>query len=96
MAANLNKDLRHMIDETDQFLRSAAAGGDEALTAARGKFAEQLAQMQGQLDELERAGMARARNAARAADQTVHAHPYGAMGMAAAAGLLLGFLAARR
>jgi ElaB/YqjD/DUF883 family membrane-anchored ribosome-binding protein len=94
--ATLTKDLRHMIDETDQFLRSAAAGGDEAFDAVRGKFAEQVRQMQGQLDELEQTGMVRARHAARVADQTVHAHPYGAMGIAAAAGLLVGFLAARR
>jgi ElaB/YqjD/DUF883 family membrane-anchored ribosome-binding protein len=33
---------------------------------------------------------------ARQADETVQAHPYGAMGVAAAAGLLIGFLAARR
>lgn len=95
-AATLTKDLRQMIDETDQFLKSAATSGDEAFDAVRGKLAEQLRQMQGQLDDLEQAGLARARRAARVADDTVHAHPYGAMGMAAAAGLLVGFLAARR
>ena len=60
------------------------------------ELAEQLRQMQGQLDYLEQAGLARARKAARVADESVHAHPYGAMGIAAAAGLLVGFLAARR
>jgi ElaB/YqjD/DUF883 family membrane-anchored ribosome-binding protein len=93
---SLAKDLRHMIDETDQFLKSAVASGDSAFDAVRDKFTEQLRQMQVQLDELEKAGVARARHAARVADQTVHAHPYGAMGIAAAAGLLVGFLAARR
>lgn len=92
----LAKDLRHMIDETDQLLKSAVASGDEAFDAVRGQFAEQVRQMQTQLDDLERAGMVRARQAVRAADNTVHAHPYGAMGIAAAAGLLVGFLAARR
>jgi ElaB/YqjD/DUF883 family membrane-anchored ribosome-binding protein len=38
----------------------------------------------------------KARQAARAADRTVHAHPYGAIGLAAAVGALVGFLAARR
>jgi ElaB/YqjD/DUF883 family membrane-anchored ribosome-binding protein len=95
-AATLTKDLRQMIDETDQFLKAAASSGDEAFDTVRGKLAEQLRQMQGQLDDLEQVGLARARQAARVADQTVHAHPYGAMGIAAAAGLLVGFLAARR
>ena len=94
--ATLTKDLRQMIDETDQFLKSAAASGDEAFDTVRGKLAEQLRQMQGQLDDLEQAGLARARKAARVADESVHAHPYGAMGIAAAAGLLVGFLAASR
>jgi ElaB/YqjD/DUF883 family membrane-anchored ribosome-binding protein len=30
------------------------------------------------------------------ADQTIHGHPYGAIGVAAAFGLLVAFLAARR
>jgi len=92
----LANDLRHMIDETDQLLKSAVASGDEAFDTVRGQFAEQVKQMQVRLDEMERAGLVRAREAVRAADNTVHAHPYGAMGIAAAAGLLVGFLAARR
>jgi ElaB/YqjD/DUF883 family membrane-anchored ribosome-binding protein len=38
----------------------------------------------------------KAREAARSADDAVHHHPYGAIGMAALAGLLLGLLATRR
>ena len=38
----------------------------------------------------------RQRDKARATDSAVHEHPYGAMGIAAAVGLLIGFLAARR
>jgi len=52
--------------------------------------------MRSQLDELEDSAIHKARHAARATDRTVHSHPYGAMGIAAAAGLLIGFLAATR
>ena len=45
---------------------------------------------------LNEAATARVKRAAQQADQTVHAHPYTAMGMAAAVGLLVGYLAARR
>ena len=88
--------LRHMVDEADQFLKAAAQTGDEKFDAVRDKFVEQVRQMRAQLDELEDSAIHKARHAARVADRTVHSHPYGAMGIAAAVGLLIGFLAARR
>jgi len=95
-APGLAQDLRHMVDETEQLLRATASSGDQAFDAVREKFAVQVRQMQAQLDELDQVGRARARQIARSADESVHAHPYGAMGMAAAAGLLVGMLVARR
>ena len=52
--------------------------------------------MRAQLDELNQATLERVKRAAQQADQTVHSHPYSAMGVAAATGLLIGFLASRR
>jgi ElaB/YqjD/DUF883 family membrane-anchored ribosome-binding protein len=52
--------------------------------------------MRAQLDELNQATLARVKRAAQQADQSVHSHPYSAMGIAAATGLLIGFLASRR
>jgi ElaB/YqjD/DUF883 family membrane-anchored ribosome-binding protein len=92
----LAQSLRHMIDETDQWLKTAAASGDHKFDAVRDNFAEQVRHMRAQLDELEDSAIHKARHAARSADQAVNAHPYGAMGIAAAVGLLVGFLAARR
>jgi ElaB/YqjD/DUF883 family membrane-anchored ribosome-binding protein len=92
----LASSLHHMIDETDQLLRSAAASGDQKFQVVREKMVEQMRQMRVQLNELEAVGRQKAREAARMTDETVHAHPYGAMAVAAAAGMLIGFLAARR
>ncbi|MFM9916740.1 MAG: YqjD family protein [Rhizobacter sp.] len=92
----LRNNLRHIVDEADQFLNSAVQTGDQKFDAMRDKFVAQVRQMRAQLDEMEDSAMYRARRAARAADQAVQSHPYGAMGIATAAGLLLGFLAARR
>jgi ElaB/YqjD/DUF883 family membrane-anchored ribosome-binding protein len=92
----LANNLRHIVDEADQFLNTAAQGGDQKFDAVRDKFVDQVRQMREQLDELEDRTIHKMRHAARATDQTVHSHPYGAMGIAAAAGLLIGFLAARR
>lgn len=88
--------LRHMVDEIDTFLRSAADTGDQKFDAARERLSLQVRQMRQQLDELNEAASARVKRAAQQADQTVHAHPYTAMGMAAAVGLLVGYLSARR
>ena len=88
--------LRHMVDEIDTFLRSAADTGDQKFDAARERLSLQVRQMRQQLDELNEAASVRVKRAAQQADQTVHAHPYTAMGMAAAVGLLVGYLSARR
>jgi ElaB/YqjD/DUF883 family membrane-anchored ribosome-binding protein len=85
-----------MVDEIDTFLKSAADSGDQRFNAVRDRLADQVREMRMQIDELNQATVARVKRAARQADETVHAHPYGAMGVAAAAGLLIGFLASRR
>jgi ElaB/YqjD/DUF883 family membrane-anchored ribosome-binding protein len=92
----LASSLRHMVDEADQFLKAAAQSGDARFDAVRDRFVEQVREMRLQLDELEDSAVHKARRAARTADLAVQSHPYGAMGIAAAAGLLIGFLAARR
>ena len=88
--------LRHMVDEIDAYLRSAADSGDQRFNAVRDRLALQVREMRAQLDELNQATLERVKRAAQQADQTVHSHPYTAMGVAAATGLLVGFLAARR
>lgn len=47
-------------------------------------------------DALREEVMCRARHAATDADEAVHHHPYRALGLAAAAALVVGFLLARR
>jgi len=92
----LAHNLRRMVEETEKFLQAAAQTGDEKFMTIRGQLAEQVRNMRRQLDELEDNAVHKARHAARVADQTIHGHPYGAIGVAAAVGLLVGFLAARR
>lgn len=92
----LATNLRRMIDEADHLLASAADTGDQAFDAVRDQFSDQVRKMRAQLDDVEDAAVYRARRVARAASHTVHEHPYSAMGVAAAVGLLVGFLAARR
>ncbi len=88
--------LRHMVDEADQLLKSAVTTGDQKFDEARLRMEHQLRSLRLQLDDLEQTALHRARQAARQADQAVQSHPYGAMGIAAAAGVLIGLLVARR
>ena len=88
--------LRHMVDEADQLIKSAGAAGDEKFEEVRGRIEQQLRDLRTQLDELEESALDRARQAARQADEAVHLHPYSAMGIAAAIGLLIGVLIPRR
>ena len=88
--------LRHMVDEIDTYLRSAADSGDQKFNAVRDRLSQQVQEMRSQLDELNQATLERVKRAAQQADQSVQAHPYAAMGIAAATGLLIGFLASRR
>jgi ElaB/YqjD/DUF883 family membrane-anchored ribosome-binding protein len=92
----LAHNLRRLVEEIENFLQAAAQTGDEKFMTIRGQLAEQVRNMRWQLDELEDNAVHKARHAARVADQTIHGHPYGAIGVAAAVGLLVGFLAARR
>jgi len=90
------RSLRHMVDEADKLLKSSVAAGDRKFDEARMKLEHQLDSMRMQLDDLEQGAVHRARQAARSADRAVHDHPYGAIGIGALAGLLIGALLARR
>lgn len=93
---DLATNQRRMIDEADHLLTSAVDTGDQAFDAAKAQLGDQVRKMRDQLQSLEDDAMHQARRVARTANHTVHEHPYSAMGVAAAVGLLIGFLAARR
>jgi ElaB/YqjD/DUF883 family membrane-anchored ribosome-binding protein len=93
---DLATNLRRMIDEADRLLTSAVDTGDQAFDAAKAQLADHVRKMRNQLESLEDEALHQAKRAARAANHTVHEHPYSAMGVAAAVGLLIGVLVARR
>lgn len=88
--------LRHMAGEAEHLLQSASASGDEKLADVREKMTRQLREMRRQLESLEDEASHKTRQAVRAADHAVHANPYAAIGLAVAAGVLIGLLATRR
>ena len=88
--------MRQIVDDAEQLLDSAASSGDQRLGAMRRKFETQLRRMRLQLDAFEDSAAHEARLVARATDRAVRDHPYRAVAAAAAIGLLVGVLLARR
>lgn len=89
-------DMKAVIADAEDLLKATAGAAGERISAARARAEETLKAARARLAHLDDAVIARAKDAAKATDEYVHEHPWGAVGIAAAAGLLLGVLIARR
>jgi ElaB/YqjD/DUF883 family membrane-anchored ribosome-binding protein len=89
-------DLRVLIADTEELLRATAGQVGEKAVAARERIQSSLATTKDKLAEAERALMEKTKQAARVTDAYVHEHPWSAVGIAAAAGIVLGMLISRR
>lgn len=91
-----SKHLQNLVDEADALLKATAKAGDEKFDATRERLRSEVTRLRERLHDFESRAAATVKNAAHRTDETVHAHPYAAIGAAAVAGLLLGFLLSRR
>lgn len=89
-------DLKAVVADTEELLKATAGAADERASAARARVAESLRAAKTKIEELDSEMIDRVKTAAKATDEYVHEHPWGAVGIAAAAGLLVGVLIARR
>lgn len=89
-------DFRTMITDSEDLLKAAATVSGEGFTAARMKFEEKVRSAKATLADASQPVFDRTRETAAAADDYVHGNPWTVIGVAIAAGVLLGFLAARR
>lgn len=90
------RDFKSLIADSEDLLQAAASAPGEGLTAARAKFEEKLKSAKSALSAATQPMLDRARETAAAADDYVHGNPWSAVGAAVAAGVLVGFLAAKR
>jgi len=90
------RDFRSLIADSEDLLQAAATVSGEGLTAARTKFEERLKSAKATLAEAAQPVLDRTRDTAVAADDYVRGNPWSAVGVAVAAGVLFGFLAAKR
>jgi len=92
----LVEDLKAVVADAEELLKATASQTGERITAARARAEESLKAAKVRLAQEEVAAMAKTRAAAKAAEDYVRANPWNAVGIAAAAGLVLGILATRR
>src|SRR5690606_31473578 len=88
----LVQDLKLVIGDAEDLLRATAAHAGEKVAVAREKFEHNLRRARLRLAEMEDAARDAGRDVARATDEFVREKPWQAVGIAAAAGLILGLL----
>jgi ElaB/YqjD/DUF883 family membrane-anchored ribosome-binding protein len=85
-------DLKMIVSDGEELLRAAANVSGEGFTAARTKFAAKVMSAKAKLENVSQPVAEKARRA----NEYVHDRPWAAIGVAAVAGMLIGFLAAKR
>jgi len=88
-------DFRTMITDGEELLKAAATVSDEGFKAARRKFEERLSSAKATLTDASQTAFETTGKAAAVADDYVSGNPWTAVGVAIAAGALMGFLATR-
>ena len=89
-------DIKSVIADGEDLLKAAAEVSGEGFAGARQKFEKKLVNAKARLAEASQAAVEKTKESAAVANRYVHDNPWSAVGVAAAAGLLIGFLAARR
>jgi ElaB/YqjD/DUF883 family membrane-anchored ribosome-binding protein len=92
----LADDMKSIIADAEELLKATASATGERILAARARAEETLKSARDRLSRLDDAALAQAKEVAKTADDYVHEHPWGAVGIAAVAGLLLGVMISRR
>lgn len=92
----LAADLKVVIADAEELLKATASQAGEKVAAARVKIQESLDVAKAKLARVGEAGVDKAKEAARATDDFVHEHPWKAVGIGAAVGVILGMLISRR
>lgn len=89
-------DLKAVITDAEELLKATTGATGERIAAARARAEQTVRAAREKLAHMDDAVVNQAKAAARSADEYVHEHPWGAVGIAAVAGLLVGVMISRR
>ena len=94
--AQLKADLAAVLHDAEALIKASADQGGEKMTDARAKIHESLEKAKARLREAERTARRHGEDAVHATEDYARSNPWQAMGIAAAVGLVVGALLARR
>ena len=92
----LFKDMQAVVDDAESLLAATASQAGEKVQEVRARTRESLAAARERLSAIEKGARQKARAAVDGSNEYVHENPWTAVGIAAGAGLLVGFLLSRR
>lgn len=92
----LASDFREVLNDIDALLAAATNQAEGEASALRSRIADRLEAATARVADAQHEAVERAKRAAGAADHYVHDHPWQAIGIGAAIGLLAGMLLGRR
>jgi len=89
-------DMKVVMADAEELLRATASAAGEKVSAARNRMEDSLRTAKVKVAEAQEIMADKAKAAAQATDDYVHAHPWKAVGFAAAIGMIVGMLVSRR
>ena len=89
-------DLKIVVSDAEELLKATASLAGDKAAVARERIQASLASAKVKLGEAERVVLEQTKKAAKATDEYVNENPWQAVGIAAAAGFVLGLLIGRR
>ena len=94
--SNLLDQSQEILHKTEKLIADAANATGKEAEALQARILSGLREAKSRLTDAEEVALEKARNAARATDEYVHEHPWKAIGIGAAVGVVIGMLIARR
>jgi len=89
-------DMKAVITDAEELLKATTGATGERISAARARAEETLRNARQKIANLDDVVMNQAKETAKQADTYVREHPWGAVGVAAVAGLVIGVMIARK
>lgn len=95
-SAALAEELRNVVNQAEELLSAVGADGNEAVNVLRERVFEAVDTAKTRLSDLEQQAQNATQKVTKAAENYIHEHPWTTVGIAVAAGLLIGALLAHR
>lgn len=91
----LFEDFKVVVADAEALLKATANQGGDKVAEVRARAEESLRRIKAGMGQMQAAFIARTKVAAKATDAYVHENPWKAVGIAAGAGVVIGFLLSR-